>query len=218
MKTETHPTPSKSFMKINLLLVAALGLPLTLHAIVDSDSNGLSDVYEFLYFNGPADPNADPDGDGYTNFEEMVWGTSPTDANSRPTGVTPSLSGYDLFLSWPFASGKWYRLRASQDLHTWQTAKEGSFGSDLEVGVATNKVVTHKFWQVEVELESPDTNGNGLDDWEEALYQRILGVPPSTRDSDGDGLDDLQEFLQGRNPAKKDHPAVGLVVFTPLEK
>ena len=31
-------------------------------------------------------------------------------------------------------------------------------------------------------------------------------------------LPDNQEFLLGLSPSKKDHPAVGLVVFTPLEK
>ena len=59
---------------------------------------------------------------------------------------------------------------------------------------------------------------NGSEPWEEALYVQTFGVPPSARDSDGDGQTDLAEFQQGLQPGKKDHPAVGLVVFTPLEK
>jgi hypothetical protein len=43
-------------------------------------------------------------------------------------------------------------------------------------------------------------------------------IPPIARDSDGDGMNDLQEFQLGLQPGKKDNPAVGLVVFTPLEK
>jgi len=64
---------------------------------------------------------------------------------------------------------------------------------------------------------SPASAG-GLDPWEEALYVANFGALPATRDSDGDGMNDLAEFQQGLQAGKKDHPAVGLVVFTPLEK
>ena len=60
--------------------------------------------------------------------------------------------------------------------------------------------------------------GNGLADWEEAPWQQTSGQSANLTDIDGDGLLDIQEFQQGHDPWKKDHPAVGLIVFTPLEK
>jgi hypothetical protein len=75
-----------------------------------------------------------------------------------------------------------------------------------------------RFYPLSVTLLSTDVNGSGLADREQALYLHKFGVLPINRDSDGDGMNDLQEFQLGLNPAKKDNPAVGLVVFTPLEK
>jgi hypothetical protein len=75
-----------------------------------------------------------------------------------------------------------------------------------------------RFYRLGASVVATYTNGTGLADWELALYVKKFGVQPSARDSDGDGVNDLQEFLLGLQPGKKDNPAVGLVVFTPLEK
>ena len=54
---------------------------------LDSDSDGLPDVWERDNFNciTCANPDDDPDGDGYTNLEEFKAGTDPNDASSIPS-------------------------------------------------------------------------------------------------------------------------------------
>lgn len=59
---------------------------------LDSDNDGLPDVWEQLYFGaGGADPNADPDGDGASNLREFLEGTNPTLADSNhPADRSPA--------------------------------------------------------------------------------------------------------------------------------
>lgn len=206
-------------MKKTLLFVCACLLACPAFAMFDRSGSGLSDIFEFVYFGGPADPYADPDGDGYTNFEEMIWGTGPTDPDSTVAGTTAAVIGEGLVLSWPAAAGKYYRIQATRDFEEWVTVIEGQIVSPQDLPLdpfGTDSALT--FWRVQVFATTPDTSGNGFDDWEEALWQATYGSALSDSDIDGDGLTDLEEFLGGHEPGKKDHPAVGLVVFTPLEK
>lgn len=62
----------KGIMKRMLWLLGASLFACALRADVDVNNNGLSDVWEFIYFNGPTDPYADSDQDGVRNYEEMV--------------------------------------------------------------------------------------------------------------------------------------------------
>ncbi|QTN33052.1 hypothetical protein HZ994_12240 [Akkermansiaceae bacterium] len=69
------------------------------HALIDTDTDGLSDLWETKYGfligpNPPADqaPAADPDLDGWTNLQESTAGTDPNDG-SVPVGlVRPEIS------------------------------------------------------------------------------------------------------------------------------
>ena len=187
------------------------------HATVDTDTNGLSDLYEFLYFGGPSDPAGDPDGDGRSTLEEMVWGTDPTRANSVPQGASAQIAGDELLLTWPMAEGKWYRLQTTTDLVAWETAAEGRVGSHQQPLDQDGHGPTIRFWRVQAFLLSPDSDGDGIDDWEAAIWKAKYGQEPGRTDLDRDGLPDSQEFLTRHQPLRQDHPAVGLVVFTPLE-
>lgn len=205
-------------MNTTLITGACLLAAFNLFATVDQNYNGLSDVYESIYFSGSADPFADADGDGVSNFDEMLWGTNPTNATSVVTAPASSLTGTDFILTWPVVTHRTYQLEASADLQTWQTVASGSASTYTEHLAAPNAPL-HRFYRLRVTLDPTDSNGNGLADWEEALYQQATGHPlNSTADTDGDGLPDAQEFPQSHNFLKKDHPAVGLIVFTPLEK
>lgn len=277
-------------MKSRLFAALTLLTASSLFAYEDKDYTGLSDVYEFIYFNGPADPYADADGDEVSNYGEMVWGTDPTNAASKVTGPNVTLIGNNLQFSWFTAPYRVYELRASDDLVSWHTLASGSIsnytenldvpdaparrfyrlsvafqGSPLDPGlkathigsdvvltwtmdasrlyqllssgnlatwqtVATNAVSPYtqslldpylpmaQFYRLSMTGGFSTVGPDGLDVWEEALYVQKFGVLPSARDSDGDGMNDLQEFRLGLHPGKKDNPAVGLVVFTPLEK
>jgi hypothetical protein len=75
----------------------------------DSDSDGMPNGWEFIYFGGQTgvSPTADPDGDGVSNLDEYRNGTNPTVAN-----VPASVAGIQLApmpsavrLTWPTAGG-----------------------------------------------------------------------------------------------------------------
>lgn len=205
----------KSFTSSFILCLVATALTCT---AADVNYSGLSDIYESIYFNGPADPFADADGDGVSNFDEMLWGTNPTNAASAVAAPASSLTGTDFILTWPVVTHRTYQLEASADLQIWQIVASGAASSYTERLAALN-ALPHRFYRLHVTLDPTDTNANGLADWEETLYQQTTGHPlNSTADTDADGLPDAQEFPQARNFLKKDHPAVALVVFTPLEK
>lgn len=56
-------------------------------ATIDSDGDGMPDVWEKKYglnLQDPEDAGLDMDGDGFTNLEEFIAGTDPTDAKSHP--------------------------------------------------------------------------------------------------------------------------------------
>lgn len=204
-------------MKQALLIASACAFACTPCAAIDLNYNGLSDAYESIYFDGPTDPYADSDGDGVSNYEEMVWGTSPTDAVSKVTAPVLVLTGTDLALTWYAAPYRMYELQATTNLLTWQTLTNGAVGHYL-ANLADTAPASRCFYRLLVTLNSQDSNGDGIADWEEALWQSTFGQLPAHTDIDGDGLPDSEELLQGRTPRKKDHPAVGLVLFTPLER
>src|SRR6266704_1561738 len=54
---------------------------------VDSDGDGMPDLWEIVHGFNPHDPTdacEDADGDGLTNVEEFLAGTDPRDASSAP--------------------------------------------------------------------------------------------------------------------------------------
>ncbi|MBC8127870.1 MAG: hypothetical protein H8M99_12085 [Gloeobacteraceae cyanobacterium ES-bin-144] len=194
-----------------LLLVAA---PLAC-AIIDDNQNGMSDVWEKHYNNGPLMPPSflaigDDDGDGILNGTEAINGTNPfvvnppedhqpdfqyspavyfgVDANGDPAILTPAAMSF----TWATVPGKLYRLQAGQTLQadSWlQTSP------DLLADQSTNT------FSIANTLTQPDGTQP------QRMFWR---VSTTDIDSDGDGLTDAEEYLLGGDPLIADTDNDGL--------
>lgn len=82
----------------------------------DTDSDGLPDWWEKLYFNDAraANPLADTDGDGHSNFAEFNTGSNPLDANSvlKIVGLqaTVQTNGTQILIRWASFEGSTYSI------------------------------------------------------------------------------------------------------------
>ena len=194
------------------------------HALVDTNNNGVSDLWE-KHFNAGnlftnLDPQADPDGDGWTNAQEAAAGTDPFDprppdgyllpdfvhipetwADSNGDGIlehTPEA----ITLTWVTIPGKQYTLQNLPDLTAGSWFSVGpSFignGGTVENGIpiteSTGVRPDKNFWRVAI--ADTDTDGDNLTDAEE--YQ--LGTNPNSLDSDQDGMSDAWELAHGLDP------------------
>jgi hypothetical protein len=66
-------------------------------------------------------------------------------------------------------------------------------------------------------FEWVDVSANSIHDAWELYHFGAIGVDPHA-DPEGDGASNLGEYLAGTNPTHPDHPSVGLVVFTSLNR
>ena len=217
-------------MKRVLAIGSLLGIStFSAHAILDTNDNGLSDVWERTYNNGDLfdssfDPQADPDSDGWTNEMEAIAGTDPFDANTPDGYMRPALSRIpavlgeidesgvpevitpDAFiLTWQTIAGKQYCLLYSPDLIEWLPLEQAFIGngSVLEYGLPFSEA-DKLFWRVTI--EDVDSDGDGLTDAEECA----LGTNPLLADSDGDGLLDRDEILAGTSSTNPDTDGDGI--------
>lgn len=160
-----------------LLLGALAVFPCTAPAIIDRDSNGLSDVWEVVHNTGPLTAALDSDADGFSNRDESAFGTDPLDPTSRPR-LRLDTPGTDLFtLDWPGAPGIRYDiLTAPSPDGPWTSAAallEPPFRYDLAAGAG--------FFRIRA--SDLDTDGDGLSDWEELAF----GFNPLRRYTEGIG-------------------------------
>ena len=173
-------------------------------AIIDINSNGVSDLWEKQYNSGNLYLNfnatADPDGDGWNNEQEALAGTDPLEGNP-PTGfvrpeiehipavyLSPEENGGEptlaspeaLRIQWPTLVGKTYTLLTSVDLsaQSWHSLGGPRIGSGSILGE-------------EIPLTQPDGS------IPPALFLRVA---VGDIDIDNDNLTNAEEYAVGSSP------------------
>ncbi len=190
-------------MKRLLPFCALLCATLPAFAFVDSNNNGLSDLWERTYNNGQLfgssfDPQSDADGDGWTNAQEAAAGTNPLDPNPPEGIVRPQLTNIpavwsepdengdsvivtpaSMFMEWQTIPGKQYSLLYSADLIEWLAVPNETFiGSGSIWGYGIELSTDDKlFWRVKI--EDVDSDAEELTDAEEAA----LGTDPNNQET-----------------------------------
>lgn len=152
--------------------------------MIDQNGNGMSDIWELLYGAQGLDPNGDADGDGAPNRLESIAGTNPFDANSVPRITVAAPAGTSFSVSMPCALGKQYQL---QSMDPSSPAGWSNWTTEASVVARSGSVVTlsapaslwAKFFRIAI--ADVDTDGDGVNDWEE--YQ--LGLDPLNPASNG---------------------------------
>jgi hypothetical protein len=166
------------FGSVFAVLSALLLAPAVLHAQkLDLNGNGMSDIWELVYNAGALDPNGDADGDGVSNLQESIAGTDPFDPNSFPRISAITQSGTNFSVSAPCALGKQYVL---QSVSAVDASSVSNWIIEASLVARTGTVVTltapaslePKFFRIAI--SDVDTDGDGLNDWEE--YK--LGLDP----------------------------------------
>jgi len=137
----------------------------------------MSDVWEQIYNAVALDPNLDYDGDGASNLKESIAGTDPRSTNSVPKIPSPTLTASNFSVTLPSALGKQYQLQSVQpEISGWTnwTVESTIIARTGTVVTLTAPIgATPKFFRVGI--ADVDTDGDGLNDWEE--YQ--LGLDPT---------------------------------------
>ena len=170
---------------ITALLISARSA----HAqMLDLNANHVSDIWELYYGAEGFDPNFDSDGDGVPNRSEATAGTDPRDVRSvaRISGSRLVTNGLQVSFQVTIsgALGKRFELESSEVIPGNPATPWFIEGSLV---ARTNPVVTisaladrpAKFFRMSV--ADVDTDGDGLNDWEE--YS--LGLDPLSATSNG---------------------------------
>jgi hypothetical protein len=122
---------------------------------LDTDANGLPDVWETLYFGGGAAvlPLGDQDGDGMNNQSEYLAGTDPTNSLSVLQIVELIKSPAAGFqMNWNGVGGRNYRVQWSDAPGSWPTGQCVLVGATNAWSDTTQPRPHARFYRVGVEL------------------------------------------------------------------
>lgn len=187
--------------------VVYLGLPIIsllclcpfARAILDSNADQASDVWQSRFAAQALSPLEDTDGDGFSNLQESILGTDPRDPASRLAPGVAATAGGGLELDWTAVRDKRYHLESSADLVNWSPLK--SFVGD---GAARreNVIVAGPRMFVRVRAEDFDSDGDGLSDWEERsvgfnprrVFSEGLGSNPTTPTTNNPRITDFERL------------------------
>ena len=178
-------------------------------SLVDSDGDGMPDVWEQMYGLNPflaSDAAQDADHDGLTNFKEYVAGTNPTNAQSvfAFIRITPDTLG-GIRLEWSSVSNRVYVLQRSDQLLSGFADIRMDIPSSPPVNNYRDVTATGTgpyFYRLRIQdapMSLYDGDGNGLPDaWERMYFGRVR--IDANSDPDGDGMSNQAEYYAGTNP------------------
>ena len=185
-----------------LLLVPALVVGGSVCAL-DLDGDGMSDLWQYVHGVPAGAGAADWDGDGFTNLVECTAATDPWDRGSLPSiRLLNDAAAQELHVIVPTASAISYEIQSGSDLAAWTPLATLS-GDGGEQSAVVSVDESRAFFRLNIQ-PSPDTDGDGLNKWEE---EALLGTSDTNTDSDGDLLPDGWEAAHGLNPALDEYAA-----------
>ena len=151
----------------------------TRRLIVDTDGDGMPDIYELAHGLDPSrnDAAEDSDGDGRTNLDEFNAGTNPsvTDDWSKSAAATEA-----------FAVSTWMErpvIHEEEVVEVWSRSLR---------------------FLVDTAGRAKDTDRDGLPDFWEVFYGLDPFVADANLDSDGDGRSNREEYNAGTSPVAAD--------------
>jgi hypothetical protein len=212
---------------IHLLLSTVwLLLSHSAQAIIDTNTNGMSDLWEKKFNNGQLFaatflPGDDADQDGQSNLQEAIAGTDPLHFNppeghfiqsirhlpatwleipdEEPILITPAA----FEIEWQGLVGKQYTLLASYDLTEggWHPVGEPIIGSGTKemflcLPEQEGSYLAEKVFW-RVAVKDFDGDSDGLTDAEE----REIGSSPYFADTNNDGVSDAEAYASGNDPS-----------------
>ncbi len=163
----------------SLVVILALFTTHRATAMIDLNTNTVSDVWEQIYGASGLAPGADSDGDGYSNLQEALAGTDPLNPNSVPKIASSAYAASTFSVTIPCELGKQYQLQSIASLGSTNWIVETNIvaraGNTLTLSAPAGSI--GKFFRTAV--SDVDTDGDGVSDWEE--YK--LGLDPLNPDS-----------------------------------
>ncbi|QTN32977.1 hypothetical protein HZ994_11800 [Akkermansiaceae bacterium] len=133
---------------------------------IDTNGDGMCDVWEASYHAGALLPGDDTDGDGFTNLMESTSGTDPFDAMSHPRASVGNLLPGNAEIVVPSLPGKRYRLFTATSLGgEWMPSGEARTGDGGNMVFTEPRGEDSLFFRVSV--SDADSDADGVSDWAE---------------------------------------------------
>jgi len=165
---------------------------------LDQNANQQSDVWEMIFAAPGLSGAGDADGDGWSNATESAAGTNPLDPNSFPGLVVAPNGAGSLLVSWTGLAGKKYSLLSRADLTegTWAPAAPDMIGvgAPAQAAISINGAPRGFF---QLSIGDQDTDGDGVNDWEESA----IGFDTARTRTDRSSQTDSQRVAAGLSAA-----------------